>query len=331
MSQKVVAVRFREAGKVYHFSPNDLKLHIGDPVILETDTGVDFGYVAEEILDVPEDMIQEPMQKVLRLADEQDLEKYKERRLLEKRAYKIGREKIERHKLEMNLVEVESLFEGDKLVFYFTAESRIDFRELVKDLATMFRTRIELRQIGVRDQARMVGGFGLCGRELCCCSFLSDFAPVSIKMAKVQGLSMNPGKISGSCGRLMCCLKYEQEAYEDAHSRLPEQGDTVSTPEGKGIIQSVDYLKETARVFLERDDVNDIVVVPCEDIEVILSKKKKRQQAASCGGCPKKQSSPKRKNNNTKKYSSGTAFEQNYEIVSGYAYKKEKPNEKELS
>ena len=291
--RKIVAIRFREAGKIYHFSPNSLPLHIGDAVIVETSQGVDLGYVAEEVFEVPDDLIREPLRGVTRMADDEDLMRYAEKTALEDEAFTACREKIEQHKLEMNLVETESSLDGRKLVFYFTADGRVDFRELVKDLAAVFRTRIELRQIGVRDQARMVGGLGLCGRELCCCSFLTEFVPVSIKMAKTQGLSMNPSKISGACGRLMCCLKYEQEAYEDAHSRLPDQGDIVSCPEGRGVIQSVDYLRETARVYLEKDDSHDILVFPCSEIQVIVAKKKKKQPAANaaaqnCDSCKSK-------------------------------------------
>jgi len=325
MSVKVIAIRFREAGKVFHFSPNGFTLHIGDAVIVETSEGMDFGYVTEEMMEVPEDIIAEPLRNVMRMAREEDFSRYEEKLVVEKEAFRVCNEKIRQHRLDMNLVETESSFDSKKLIFYFTADGRIDFRELVKDLAAIFRSRIELRQIGVRDQARMVGGFGLCGRELCCCSFLFDFAPVSIKMAKTQGLSMNPNKISGACGRLMCCLKFEQEAYEDAHSRLPDQGDIVSSPEGKGVIQSVDYLKETARVLLEKEDAPDIQVFPCASLEVLVPKKKKKAQARASGGgghcahgkgkkdgCPKMQQAKK---NQPSAITSGDPYSYEYKVV----------------
>jgi len=279
---KVVSVRFRDAGKIYHFDPADFHLHLGDAVIVETSQGLDLGHIAEEALDLPIEQIVEPLRPIIRFADDEDNQRYEEKKRREKEAFTLCQEKVESRGLKMNLVEAEYSFDGKKLVFYFTADGRVDFRELVKDLAAVFRTRIELRQIGVRDQARMIGGLGLCGRELCCCSFLNDFVPVSIKMAKEQGLSMNPTKISGACGRLMCCLKYEQEAYEDAHARLPKQGDVVMIPQGKGTVVTVDLLREKITVRLEEDDGADLVTVFATESEVLSHKPKKPQQPP-CG------------------------------------------------
>ena len=285
---KVVSVRFHDAGKIYHFDPIDFHLHLGDAVIVETSQGLDLGHIAEEAVDLPLSQIVEPLRPIIRYADEEDNLRYEEKKRREKEAFALCQEKVESRGLKMNLVEAEYSFDGKKLVFFFTADGRVDFRELVKDLAAVFRTRIELRQIGVRDQARMIGGLGLCGRELCCCSFLNDFVPVSIKMDKEQGLSMNPTKISGACGRLMCCLKYEQEAYEDAHARLPKQGDTVMTPQGKGTVVTVDLLREKITVRLEADDGADLVTIFATESEVLSHKPKKPQQnqpGCGRGGC----------------------------------------------
>ena len=285
---KVVSVRFHDAGKIYHFDPVDFHLHLGDAVIVETSQGLDLGHIAEEAVDLPLSQIVEPLRPIIRYADEEDNLRYEEKKRREKEAFALCQENVESRGLKMNLVDAEYSFDGKKLVFFFTADGRVDFRELVKDLAAVFRTRIELRQIGVRDQARMIGGLGLCGRELCCCSFLNDFVPVSIKMAKEQGLSMNPTKISGACGRLMCCLKYEQEAYEDAHARLPKQGDTVMTPQGKGTVVTVDLLREKITVRLEADDGADLVTIFATESEVLSHKPKKPQQnqpGCGRGGC----------------------------------------------
>ncbi len=281
---KVVSVRFHDAGKMYHFDPAGYTLHLGDAVIVETSLGVDLGHVAEETVELPQEQITEPLLPVIRPANDADLHKYEEKKRKESEAFALCQEKIASRGLKMNLVEAEYAFDGKKLTFFFTADGRVDFRELVKDLAAIFRTRIELRQIGVRDQARMIGGLGLCGRELCCCSFLSDFVPVSIKMAKEQGLSMNPTKISGACGRLMCCLKYEQEAYEDAHSRLPRQGDIVRIEQGRGTVVSVDLLRERITVRLDNEETADLVNLPAEEAEVLTRKGKKPNAPAPCGG-----------------------------------------------
>jgi cell fate regulator YaaT (PSP1 superfamily) len=282
---KVVSVRFHDAGKIYHFAPADFHLHLGDAVIVETSQGIDLGHIAEEAVELPMEQIIEPLLPIIRFANEEDNKRYEDKKKREKEAFAICNEKVHARGLKMNLVEAEYSFDGKKLVFFFTADGRVDFRELVKDLAAVFRTRIELRQIGVRDQARMVGGLGLCGRELCCCSFLNDFVPVSIKMAKEQGLSMNPTKISGACGRLMCCLKYEQEAYEDAHARLPKQGDIVMTAQGRGTVVSVDLLREKITVRLELDDEADLITVLASESEVLLHKNKKPTQG--CASCDK--------------------------------------------
>ena len=256
---KVVGVRFRRAGKIYYFDPKDFKIETGNHVIVETARGVEFGTVMIAPKEVSEETVVQPLKPVIRIAtaaDEKTEEKNKEK---EKEAFRICLEKIAKHKLEMKLVEAEYTFDNNKLLFYFTADGRIDFRELVKDLAAVFRTRIELRQIGVRDETKILGGIGICGRALCCSSYLSEFAPVSIKIAKEQNLSLNPKKISGVCGRLMCCLKNEQETYEDLNSRLPNVGDTVTTIEGlKGEVQSVSVLRQLVKVIVETDDEKEI-------------------------------------------------------------------------
>lgn len=272
---KVVSIRFQEAGKSYHFDPGNLKLHLGDAVIVETESGLDIGYVAEEVFDIPEERLVKPLKPVVRHVDAHDLAAHEAKKEREKEAFDICTDKIKSRELDMNLINAEYSFDGKKVTFFYTADGRVDFRELVKDLAAIFRVRIELRQIGARDQARMVGGLGLCGRELCCCTFLDGFVPVSIRMAKEQGLSMNPTKISGACGRLMCCLKYEQDAYEDAHARLPKQGDVVSTAQGNGVVVSVDILRERVSVRLEREDIADLEVIPAEEVEILMRKGKK--------------------------------------------------------
>lgn len=282
---RVVSVRFHGNGKSYHFDPGEYNLHIGDSVIVETVQGIEFGIVAEEIMDIAEEQVAAPLKGIMRIATADDLERYEENRVKEKEAFRICADKIAARGLDMHLVDVEFTFDGRKIIFYFTADGRVDFRELVKDLASIFRIRIELRQIGVRDEARMIGGLGICGRELCCCSFLTDFVPVSIKMAKEQSLSMNPVKISGCCGRLMCCLKYEQEAYEDAHARLPRPGHIVMTPRGQGMVDSVNLLKETVMVRLDDMDEPDLVMMPATEIEIIGGKPGKRcPNAGACKG-----------------------------------------------
>ena len=252
---KVVGVRFRTAGKIYFFSPGGLELKAGDKVIVETARGVEFGSVVTGIKEVPDDQISQPLKPVIRIATQDDVRREAKNREKEKDAFKICQEKIRKHGLEMKLIDAEYTFDNNKVLFYFTADGRIDFRELVKDLASVFRTRIELRQIGVRDETKIRGGIGICGRPLCCHTYLTEFAPVSIKMAKEQNLSLNPTKISGVCGRLMCCLTNEEETYEELNSHLPSIGDYVTTPEKlKGEVQSVNVLRQTVKVIVSLDN-----------------------------------------------------------------------------
>lgn len=256
---KVVGVRFRSAGKIYYFAPGKLNLNVGMHVIVETARGVEMGTVMLASREVPENEVVQPLKPVIRIATEADEKVVEKNHEKEKEAFKICLQKIAKHKLDMKLVEAEYTFDNNKLLFYFTADGRIDFRELVKDLAAVFRTRIELRQIGVRDETKIMGGIGICGRELCCHSYLSEFAPVSIKMAKEQNLSLNPTKISGVCGRLMCCLKNEEETYEYLNSRLPNVGDYVTTDDGfRGEVASVSVLRQTVKVVVEVDDEKEI-------------------------------------------------------------------------
>lgn len=256
---KVVGVRFRSAGKIYYFDPAGYDMNTGTHVIVETARGVEYGTVMIAPKEVEDDKVIQPLKSVIRVATKEDEKQEKRNKEKEKEAFKICLEKIAKHKLEMKLVEAEYTFDNNKLLFYFTADGRIDFRELVKDLAAVFRTRIELRQIGVRDETKILGGIGICGRELCCKSYLSEFAPVSIKMAKEQNLSLNPTKISGVCGRLMCCLKNEEETYEYLNSRLPGIGDTVTTYDGlKGEVQSVNVLRQLVKVIVEINDEKEL-------------------------------------------------------------------------
>ncbi len=252
---KVVGVRFRKAGKVYYFDPLEFDIKQGSNVIVETARGVEFGYVVMGIRDLPEEKITQPLKPVLRPATEEDVKTQEANAAREKEAFKICLEKIRKHNLEMKLIDSEYTFDNNKLLFYFTADGRVDFRELVKDLASVFKTRIELRQIGVRDETKILGGIGVCGRALCCHTYLSEFIPVSIKMAKEQNLSLNPTKISGVCGRLMCCLKNEEEAYEELNSNLPSVGEYVTTSDGlRGEVQSTSVLKQLVKVIVTLDN-----------------------------------------------------------------------------
>ena len=256
---KVVGVRFRSAGKIYYFDPAECDMKVGTHVIVETARGVEYGTVMIAPREVADDKVVQPLKSVIRVATKEDEKQERRNKEKEKDAFKICLEKIAKHKLEMKLVEAEYTFDNNKLLFYFTADGRIDFRELVKDLASVFRTRIELRQIGDRDETKILGGIGICGRELCCKSYLSEFAPVSIKMAKEQNLSLNPTKISGVCGRLMCCLKNEEETYEYLNSRLPNIGDTVTTIDGvRGEVQSVNVLRQLVKVIVEVNDEKEL-------------------------------------------------------------------------
>lgn len=256
---KVVGVRFRNAGKIYFFGPGNMDIKTGMHVIVETARGVEMGTVITGVKEVSEEEVISPLKPVIRIATESDEEVVEKNRRKADEAFGICLEKIAKHKLEMKLVEAEYTFDNNKLLFYFTADGRIDFRELVKDLAAVFRTRIELRQIGVRDETKIMGGIGICGRALCCHTYLSEFAPVSIKMAKEQNLSLNPTKISGVCGRLMCCLKNEEETYEYLNSRLPNIGDFVTTDDGlKGEVSVVNVLRQTVKVLVEVDDEKEL-------------------------------------------------------------------------
>ena len=266
---KVIGVRFRTAGKVYFFDPLQLEIKRGDHVIVETARGIEFGTVVAGVHEVEDDKVIQPLKPVMRIAGERDIEQEAANKEKEKEAFKICKEKILKHGLEMKLIDAEYTFDNNKVLFYFTADGRIDFRELVKDLASVFKTRIELRQIGVRDETKIRGGIGICGRPLCCHSYLSDFVPVSIKMAKEQNLSLNPTKISGVCGRLMCCLKNEEETYEELNNNLPSVGESVTTPEGlKGEVQSLSVLRQLVRVIVTLDnDEKEIREYPAADLK----------------------------------------------------------------
>ena len=276
--KNIVGVRLREeGGKIYFFDPNNIELKKNDHVIVDTQLGPEYGTIVIAKREVSDDQIVHPLKKVVRIATPQDVKKQEDNLRKNKKAFDICKEKIAEHKLEMDLVEARYLFDRSKLMFYFTAEERIDFRDLVKDLAAIFKTRIELRQIGVRDQVKRLGGNGPCGRELCCCSFLSDFETVSIKMAKDQNLSLNPSKISGCCGRLMCCLKYEDEVYQEKLKRLPHVGAIVSTPDGEGEIEQVETLAERIKVKIKNGEdynhkkynINEIKVIKDSEKEAI--------------------------------------------------------------
>ena len=274
---EVIGVRFKSTGKVYYFDPGEEQLRRGDMAIVETARGVECGEVAMENREVRDSAIIQPLRKLIRRATPEDLRQVEENHRKEKAAFKACEKRIAARGLEMKLVEVEYTFDNSKILFYFTADGRVDFRELVKDLAGLFRTRIELRQIGVRDEAKMLGGMGICGRPFCCGSFLAGFQPVSIKMAKEQGLSLNPVKISGACGRLMCCLKYEQEAYEDLVKKAPKQESFVETPDGAGTVSGVNLLRQTVQVRLESDPDSPKTYHNCE-LCVIRSGKGRRPE-----------------------------------------------------
>ena len=277
---EIIGVRFKQVGKVYYFDPAGIQVQKGDSVIVETARGVECGEVAMENRQVSDESIVKPLKQVIRKATREDLAQV--RRNQEKRvsAAKICNEKIAAHKLDMKLVDVEMTFDKNKLIFYFTSDGRVDFRELVKELAAVFRMRIELRQIGVRDEAKMLSGIGICGRALCCATFLGDFQPVSIKMAKDQNLALNPTKISGICGRLMCCLKYEEDVYEELNKKLPFVGDIISTPDGTGEILSTNVLMQQVKAAVRKteNDPPTIAFYHVDEIKVIKSKKKRKQQ-----------------------------------------------------
>lgn len=274
---RVIGVRFRNVGKIYYFSPKNLEIKSGDHVIVETARGVEYGNVVLPPRDVEDEKVVQPLKEVIRIANAQDDKKEESNRKREKEAYQICLKKIKEHGLEMKLIDVEYTFDNNKVLFYFTADGRIDFRELVKDLAAIFKTRIELRQIGVRDETKILGGIGICGRSLCCHTYLSEFAPVSIKMAKEQNLSLNPTKISGVCGRLMCCLKNEEETYEELNRKLPVVGDRVNTLEGlRGEVQSVNVLRQLVKVIVDVDDEKEIREYAVEDLKFKPRQKKEK-------------------------------------------------------
>lgn len=293
--KKIVGVRFRGQGKAYYFDPRDLDIKRDDKVIVETARGLECGDVALGPKEVDETELAHPLKDVVRIATREDLDKIAENRKKEKDAFKVANEKIEQHGLEMKLVDVEYSFDGSKILFYFTADGRVDFRNLVKDLAGVFRTRIELRQIGVRDESKMLGGVGICGRPFCCSTFLFDFQPVSIKMAKEQGMSLNPVKISGTCGRLMCCLKYEQDVYEELIKITPRHGSLVETPEGSGNVSNVELLAGTVKVRMNNAPEAPPKQFKREEVRVLRDSKPAEGQ--------KKQG--KKPNRNRKKTDSG--------------------------
>ena len=274
---KVIGERFRTAGKIYYFDPREFTIKRDDHVIVETARGIEFGTVVMPPRDIEETRVVQPLKPVLRLASQKDMEQEATNRKKEKEAFRICLEKIKKHNLEMKLIDAEYTFDNNKVLFYFTADGRIDFRELVKDLAAVFKTRIELRQIGVRDETKIVGGIGICGRPLCCHTYLSEFAPVSIKMAKEQNLSLNPTKISGVCGRLMCCLNNEEEIYEELNRKLPNVGDYVTTEDGlKGEVHSVNILRQLVKVLVEVNDEKELKEYKVEQLRFKRRHKNKK-------------------------------------------------------
>lgn len=275
---KIVGVRFKEAGKIYYFDPADLEIKKGDTVVVETSRGVEMGETVIPLSEVSDETIVKPLKSVLRLANDADFKVREENKEKEKRAFGICNEQIKKHGLDMKLVEVEYTFDSSKVLFYFTADGRVDFRDLVKDLAAIFKVRIELRQIGVRDETKALGGYGVCGRPLCCTKFLGEFAPVSIKMAKEQSLSLNPTKISGACGRLMCCLKFEQDCYEELLKTTPREGSLVKTPDGRGIVESVSLLRGLLKVKLDSSKDKAAQEYALKDIKVLKGNRRKEDK-----------------------------------------------------
>ena len=277
---EIIGVRFKDVGKIYYFSPNKNTVKCGSHVIVETARGVECGEVVIANREIEDDKVVQPLKSIIRIATDKDLETQKKNREKEQEIMKVFAQKIAEHKLEMKPIDIDCTFDGSKILFYFTAESRVDFRELVKDLASVYRTRIELRQIGVRDETKIVGGIGICGRELCCNKHLSEFVPVSIKMAKEQNLSLNPTKISGVCGRLMCCLKHEQDTYEYLNGKLPNVGDTVRTMDGvKGEVRSVNVLRQKVDVIItDQDDNKEVVTYPIEELKFKPRRKKNSER-----------------------------------------------------
>jgi len=276
---QVIGVRFNGVGKTYYFDPCSFDIKIGDHVIVDTARGPEYALVTMGKRDIGDRKLNSPLKNVLKIADEADAATNEENKRKEKEAFKICLEKIEKNGLDMKLIDVTYAFDASKIMFYFTADGRVDFRELVKDLASAFKTRIELRQIGVRDETKMLGGIGICGRPLCCSTYLSDFAPVSIKMAKQQSLSLNPTKISGTCGRLMCCLKNEQETYEYLRGKLPFKGDVVALPDGStGEVADLNVLKQTVKILVEEDDEKKLVEIHVSELKVRSRNRKKKNR-----------------------------------------------------
>ena len=285
---KVIGVRFRNAGKIYYFAPGKYEIKSGQHVIVETARGIEYGYVVLGTREVEDGKVVQPLKSVIRMATKEDEDVEEANKKKEKDAFKVCLEKIRKHNLEMKLIDVEYTFDNNKILFYFTADGRIDFRELVKDLAAVFKTRIELRQVGVRDETKIVGGIGICGRPLCCHSYLSEFIPVSIKMAKEQNLSLNPTKISGVCGRLMCCLKYEEDTYEELNGRLPNIGDYVTTDDGlKGEVHSVSILRQLVKVIVTVN--NDEKEIREYKVDQLKFRPKKRREKQSTNDAELKQ------------------------------------------
>ena len=276
--QTIIGVKFRNTSKIYYFDPKDLDIHYNDHVIVETVRGVEYGTVILSPMQLEDEKVPQPLKDVIRIATELDSEREAENRVKEKEAYKICKAKIAERGLEMKLIQAEYTFDNSKVLFYFTADGRIDFRDLVKELASIFRTRIELRQIGVRDETKILGGMGICGRPLCCHTYLTEFAPVSIKMAKEQNLSLNPTKISGICGRLMCCLKYEEDHYEATRKRMPRVGREVVTPDGNGTVVDLNILKETVRVRIPKGDSAEQKDYPLEQVQRVQSARPAKKQ-----------------------------------------------------
>ena len=275
--KNIIGIRFKRLGKIYFFNPKGLKVKKGDKVIVETSQGEEYAEVLIPNRYVDDDKIVAPLKKVLRIATYKDIKRHEECKKIEKEAFKICQEKIKEHGLNMGLTEVECKFDNSKILFYFTADGRIDFRDLVRDLAAIYKTRIELRQIGVRDEVKRIGGNGVCGRELCCCTFLSDFETVSIKMAKEQNISLNPSKISGNCGRLMCCLKYENEVYEEKLKKLPNIGAIVKTEDGEGEVDNIEILKERIRVKFKNEEGFTYKKYDAKDVKIIKDVEKERE------------------------------------------------------
>ena len=276
---KIIGVRFRNVGKIYYFDPKNFDIQANMKVIVETARGIEYGQVVLSPKEVEDDKVVQPLKEVIRIATAKDDAKEENNRKKEKEAFEVCNKKIKEHELEMKLINAEYTFDNNKVLFYFTADGRIDFRELVKDLAAIFKTRIELRQIGVRDETKILGGIGICGRTLCCNTYLSEFVPVSIKMAKEQNLSLNPTKISGVCGRLMCCLKNEQETYEYLNKKLPRIGDEVTTSDGlKGNVQSLSVLRQLVKIVVEINDEKEIREYPVEDIKFKARSRKEKVQ-----------------------------------------------------